>query len=131
MAMMLRVALALLSAQFARADARPKQAMDDDVILVGGSGELSRRDETQVGARLIERDARSHRLYVLFGQRRIRARYARLPGVKARVNRGRELVSSELRRHRCRFEHLECVTHQRPWTLVEPAPVCIDARGAA
>jgi hypothetical protein len=68
MTMMLGVPTAFLAARSARADAGLEQRAHDSVVPLSGARKNPRRDVTDIGAGLTERDAGAHRVDVLLDE---------------------------------------------------------------
>jgi hypothetical protein len=105
------VARTLLGAARARAHASAKGVVKEHVIGEYGPREEPSGRGADVGASLVERDARPHGIDVVFGQTRIRTCGAGLIATQARVDRRRDLGGAEGSACLGGLQHLLRVAH--------------------
>ena len=110
-AVVLGVPGALLGAARACADTGLEQAVNDQVVGLGGPREGPCREVAHICAGQAERDARAHHLDVRLGEIRVRAGCARLETVQAGVYRCRDVFDSERHAGRRRVQHVARVGH--------------------
>ena len=102
---------ALVGAAGARPDAGLKQAVDDELVPVGGPRQYPRREIAHIGAPQVERDAGAQLVDVLLGEICVGASGAHLNAAQARVDGRRDIGDATGYVGRRGLQHVSRVGH--------------------